>query len=67
MEIIKRIDSDVLIIKELKKFLGKKVKINIEVLNENQTGLDNPAELGRYRLGKELDKINLRDFAYEEN
>lgn len=67
MEIIKQVDSDVLIIKELKKYLREKVKINIEVLNDKPSDFNCSQELGRYKLGKELDKINLRDFAYEEN
>jgi hypothetical protein len=67
MEIIRQIDSETLIIKDLKKLLGKKVKINIEVIDENEQRNQKLKPLGKYKLGKELDDINIRNFAYEEN
>jgi len=67
MEIIRQIDSETLIIKDLKKLLGKKVKINIEVIDEKEQRNQEPKPLGKYKLGKELDDINIRNFAYEEN
>jgi hypothetical protein len=27
---------------------------------------DNTPELGKYRLGKDLDKVNIRDFSHED-
>ncbi len=67
MEIIKQIESEVLIIRELKTLLGKKVKINIEVIDDAQPNKDKSVELGTYKLGTQLDDINIRNFAYEEN
>lgn len=67
MEIIKQIDSETLILKEFKDLLGKKVKINIEVVDEPKQDTLKPKPLGKYKLGKELDDINLRNFAHEEN
>jgi hypothetical protein len=66
MEIIKRIDSEILIIKELKTLLGKKVKINIEIIEDNKTDPLKIESLGTYNLGKELDNINIRNFVNEE-
>ncbi len=65
MEIIRQINSETLVLRELKDLLGKKVKINIEIIGEEEPG--KPKPLGKYKLGKELDDINIRDFAYEEN
>jgi hypothetical protein len=62
MVIIKEINSETLTIQELKEFIGKRVRINIEELAEEK---DKP--LGRYKLGRELDQLNIRDFAHEEN
>ncbi len=67
MIIIKRIDSDTLRLKELADLIGKKVKIQIEVINDESKTATARKELGQYRLGKEMDDLNLRDFAYEEN
>jgi len=47
--------------------LREKVKICIEVLEEVGQNKPKPKPLGKYHLGKELDKMNVRDFAYEEN
>ena len=69
MEIIRQIDSETLAIKQLKDFVGKKVKIIIEPFQE--TGQYRKKQklkpLGQYKLGKEMDEINIRNFAYEEN
>ena len=67
MEIIKQIDSETLILKDLKDLLGKKVKINIEVIDEAETVREKAKSLGQYKLGKELDDIDIRNFAYEED
>jgi hypothetical protein len=67
MVIIKQIDSETLILKDLKDLLGKKVKINIEVIDEAESALKKTNSLGKYKLGKELDDIDIRNFAYEEN
>jgi hypothetical protein len=67
MIIIKRIDSDTLRLKELTDLIGKKVKIQIEVINDESKTATVRKELGQYKLGKEMDDLNLRDFAYEEN
>ena len=67
MVIIKQIDSDTLILRDLKDLLGKKVKINIEVIDEAEPTLEKANSLGKYKLGKELDDIDIRNFAYEEN
>ena len=67
MEIIKQIDSETLILKDLKDLLGKKVKINIEVIDETEAVRQKTKSLGKYKLGKELDDIDIRNFAYEEN
>lgn len=66
MEVIKEINSDTLVLKELRTLFGKKVRINIEVIEEAEEGRRKPKPLGRYKLGNELDMINIRDFAYEE-
>lgn len=63
MEIIRQIESDTLLLRDLKGLLGKKVRIYIEVLEE--VGQNKTKPMGKYHLGKELDKINIRDFAYE--
>jgi hypothetical protein len=47
--------------------LGKKVKINIEVIDEGEPTREKTKSLGQYKLGKELDDIDIRNFAYEEN
>ena len=65
MEIIKQIYSETLIIKELKNFLGRKVKINIEVIDELNQKEQKAKPLGKYKLGKKLDDVNIRDFAHE--
>ena len=65
MEIIKQIDSETLIIKDLKNFLGRKVKINIEVIDDTNQKEQKPKPLGKYKLGKKLDDINIRNFAHE--
>lgn len=67
MVIIKQIDSETLILKDLKHMLGKKVKINIEVIDEGEPTREKAKSLGQYKLGKELDDIDIRNFAYEEN
>ena len=67
MEIIRQISSDTLLLKDLKGFLGKKVKINIDVIDDSGQDYRKPKPLGKYRLGKELDDMNIRDFAYEED
>jgi hypothetical protein len=67
MVIIKQIDSETLILRDLKDLLGKKVKINIEVIDEAEPAVENANSLGKYKLGKELDDIDIRNFAYEEN
>ncbi len=67
MVIIKQIDSETLIVKDLKDMLGKKVKINIEVIDEVEPALEKANSLGKYKLGKELDDTDIRNFAYEEN
>jgi hypothetical protein len=67
MEIIRQIDSETLTIKRLKGFLGKKVKINIEVMEETGQPEQKPRPLGKYKLGKELDNLNIRNLAYDEN
>jgi hypothetical protein len=66
MEIIRRIHSDTLNLKELRDFIGKRVKINIEVIDDETLSSVGPHQLGRYKLGKDIDDLNLRDFAYEE-
>jgi hypothetical protein len=68
MVIIKEINSETLTIQDLKDFIGKKVRINIEELAEkrDQIEMENKP-LGRYKLGRELDRLNIRDFAHEEN
>lgn len=66
MEIIKQIDSETLILKDLKDLLGKKVKINIEVIDETEALPQKVKSLGKYKLGKELDDIDIRNFAYED-
>jgi hypothetical protein len=68
MVIIKEINSETLTIQELKEFIGKRVRINIEELAEEKDQIkkgDKP--LGRYKLGRKLDQLNIRDFAHEEN
>ncbi len=69
MEIIRQIDSETLAIKQLKDFLGKKVKIIIEPFRE--TGQYRKKHklkpLGKYKLGTGMDEINIRNFAYDEN
>lgn len=65
MEIIKQIDSETLIIKDLKNLLGRKVKINIEVIDDTNQKEQKPKPLGKYKLGKKLDDINIRNFAHE--
>lgn len=67
MEIIRQINSDTLVLNDLKSFLGKKVKINIDVIDTPGQNNRMPKPLGKYKLGKELDDINIRDFAHEEN
>ena len=67
MEIIKQINSETLILKGLKDLTGKKVKINIEVIDEAEAVQQKAKSLGKYKLGKELDDIDIRNFAYEEN
>ncbi len=67
MEIIRQINSDTLLLRDLKGFLGKKVKINIDVIGDSEQNNRRPKPLGKYKLGKELDDMNIRDFAYEEN
>ena len=67
MEIIRQINSETLVLRELKNLLGKKVKINIEIIGEEEPDKQKSKPLGKYKLGKELDDINIRDFAYEEN
>ena len=56
-----------MILRDLKDLLGKKVKINIEVIDEAEPTLEKANSLGKYKLGKELDDIDIRNFAYEEN
>jgi len=67
MELIRQIESDTLMLRDLKGLLGKKVKIYIEILEEVGPNKPKPRPLGKYHLGKKLDKMNIRDFAYEEN
>ena len=68
MEIIKKINSETLTIQDLKDFIGKKVRINIEELTEERAQIEKEHKpLGRYKLGRELDQLNIRDFAHEEN
>ena len=67
MEIIRQVNSDTLLLKDLKGFLGKRVKINIDVIDDSEQNYRNSKPLGKYRLGKKLDDMNLRDFAYEED
>jgi len=67
MEIIKQVNSETLVLRDLKNLLGKKVKINIEVIEEAENAQHNVKSLGKYKLGKELDDIDIRNFAYEEN
>ena len=68
MEIIKKINSEPLTIQDLKDFIGKKVRINIEELTEERAQIEKEHKpLGRYKLGRELDQLNIRDFAHEEN
>lgn len=68
MVIIKEINSETLTIQELKDFIGKKVRINIEELAEERDQIKKEYKpLGRYKLGCELDRLNIRDFAHEEN
>lgn len=65
--LIRQIESDTLLLKDLKGLRGKKVKIYIEVLEEERQKKTKSKSLVKYHLGKELDKVNIRDFAYEEN
>lgn len=67
MEIIRQVNSDTLLLKDLKGFLGKRVKINIDVIDDSEQNYRKPKPLGKYKLGKELDDMNIRDFAYEED
>jgi len=68
MVIIKEINSETLTIQELKDFIGKKVRINIEELAGARDQIKKEHKpLGRYKLGRELDRLNIRDFAYEED
>jgi hypothetical protein len=67
MEIIKEISSETLTIHELKDFIGKKVRINIEELTEERGPIEKEHKpLGRYKLGRELDQLNIRDFALKD-
>jgi hypothetical protein len=66
MEVIKRINSETLVLKEFKYLLGKKVRINIEVIEERKKQKKGLKPLGCYKLGKELDAINIRDLAYDK-
>ena len=64
MEIIRRVNSETLVLEELKSFLGKRVKINIELAEDEVTGKKKTKSLGRYKLGKKLDSLNIRDYAH---
>lgn len=67
MEIIKEINSETLTIQELKDFIGKKVRINIEEMAEERDQIEKKCKpLGRYKLGRELDQLNIRDFALKD-
>ena len=43
--------------------LEESAKVKVLIMTEDR---EQSAELGIYNLGKELDKINIRDFAHED-
>jgi hypothetical protein len=66
MEIIRQVTSDTLVLGNLKTLLGKRVKINIEIIDEEKPGKQKQKPLGKYKLGKELDDVSIRDFTTDK-
>ena len=67
IKIRKKLDSDTIKLgKEAKPMLGKNVEITIREVAEPKPVKRNWRFLGSVSLGKSLDNVNIRDFAYED-
>ena len=67
IKIRKKLDSGTIKLgKEVKPMLGKNVEITIREVAEPKPVERNWRFLGSVSLGKSLDNVNIRDFAYED-